>query len=135
MWGASMTVNDVTIGARLQAARRAMGFTQTDVGNQLGMVTSTISAIEAGKRSVSGTELYQFAEIYKRPLAFLLGGEPVSGSAGFQYLFRQADERILDRASIVKLEQLAADYHLLEELVGAGPLPLPPDYAAVGVRT
>jgi transcriptional regulator with XRE-family HTH domain len=128
-------VNDATIGTRLQAARRAMGLTQTEVGRELGMVTSTVSAIEAGKRSVSGAELYRFAEVYKRPLAFFLGGEPASKSAGFQYLFRQADEQILDRASIVKLEQLAADYQLLEDLVGAAPLPPPPDYSTFGFRT
>jgi Zn-dependent peptidase ImmA (M78 family) len=130
-----VSVNDATIGARLQTARRAMGLTQTEVGMQLEMVTSTVSAIEAGKRSVSGTELYRFAEIYKRPLAYFLGGEPPSESPGFQYLFRQVDEQILDRPSIVKLEQLAADYQLLEELVGAVPLPLPPDYSTFGFRT
>lgn len=130
-----MTVNDVTVGARLQAARRALGLTQTDAGKHLGMVTSTVSAVEAGKRSVSGTELYRFAELYKRPLAYFLGGEPPGQPAGFQYLFRHADEQILDRASIVKLEQLAEDYQLLEELVGAAPLPQPPDYSAFGFRT
>ena len=130
-----MTVNDSTIGARLQVARRAIGLTQTEVGNQLGMVTSTVSAIEAGKRSVSGAELYKFAEIYQRPLAFFLDGEPASLAGGFPYLFRQADERILDRTSIVKLEQLAADYQLLEELLEATPLPCPPDYSTFGFRT
>src|SRR4051794_37255965 len=52
-----MMPDEFPLGARLQAARRAIGLTQTEVGRQMEMVTSTISAIEAGKRSVSGTEL------------------------------------------------------------------------------
>jgi Zn-dependent peptidase ImmA (M78 family) len=128
-------VDDATIGARLQAARRAIGLTQSEVGKQVGMVTSTISAIEAGKRSVSGAELYQFAQLYRRPLAFFFSAEPPTDSPGFQYLFRNADERVLDRPSIVALQQLAADYQLLEELVNAEPLPMPPDYSAFGFRT
>lgn len=130
-----MIVDDATIGARLQAARRAIGLTQTDVGKQLGMVTSTVSAIESGKRSVSGTELYEFARIYGRPLAYFFSSQPPAESAGFQYLFRQANEGIVDRPNIVKLEQLAADYQLLEDLVQAEPLPLPPDYSAFGFST
>ena len=128
-------VDDGAIGARLQEARRAIGLTQTEVGNRMGMVTSTISAIEAGKRPVGGAELYRLAQIYKRPLASFLGGEPPSESPGFQYLFRQVDERVLDRASIVDLEQLAAAYQLVEELVEASPLPLPPDYSSFSFHT
>jgi Zn-dependent peptidase ImmA (M78 family) len=128
-------VDDAAIGARLQAARRAIGLTQTEVGSQLGMVTSTVSAIESGKRSVSGAELYQFAQVYKRPLAFFFSGDAPTESPGFQYLFRQANEGILDRPSIINLEQLAADYQLVEDLVDADPLPLPPDYSTFGFRS
>ncbi len=127
-----MMVDDAAIGARLQAARRAIGLTQTDVGKQMGMVTSTISAIEAGKRSVSGAELYQFAQIYKRPLAFFFSTQLPTESPGFQYLFRNVNEGIVDSGSIVQLQQLAADYQLVEELADAEPLPLPPDYSALG---
>jgi Zn-dependent peptidase ImmA (M78 family) len=128
-------VDDATIGVRLQTARRLLGLTQTEVGQKLGMVTSTVSAIEAGKRSVSGVELYRFAEVYKRPLSFFLDEGGPQPAPGFQYLFREADEQILDRASIIKLEQLAADYRLLEDLVDAVPLPLPPDYSSFQFRT
>ncbi len=61
-----MMVDDAVIGSRLQAARRALGLTQGDVGKQMGMATSTISAIESGKRSVSGPEIHAFARIYHR---------------------------------------------------------------------
>jgi Zn-dependent peptidase ImmA (M78 family) len=128
-------VDDAGIGARLQVARRAIGLTQADAGKQLGMVTSTVSAIEAGKRSVSGAELYQFAQIYKRPLAYFFADESPAEAPGFQYLFRNVNEGILDRPSIVMLEQLADDYQLVEELVGAESPPMPPDYSAFEFST
>lgn len=129
------SVDDRTIGARLQSARRALGLTQTDVGQTMEMVTSTVSAIEAGKRAVTGLELYQFAHIYGRPVAYFLGGEETGMGDGFQYLFRAVADRLHERRPLVELEQLAADYDLLEELVGAAPLPHPIDYSDFGLRT
>lgn len=127
-------LNDGTIAQRLLEARRAIGLTQGQVGKQVGMATSTISAIEAGKRSVSGPELHAFARIYHRPISYFFEQSP-AGSPGFQYLFRAAEPEVLDRVSIIKLEEMARDYVLLEELVGAAPLPTPPDYSTFGFRT
>lgn len=130
------SIDNETIGARLQAARRALGLTQTDVAENMDMVTSTVSAIEAGKRAVSGTELYGFAQLYGRPVAHFLGEDTAQEPAsGFQYLFRAVAERQFERRPLVELEQLASDYDLLEEIVGATPLPLPVDYSGFGFRT
>lgn len=124
----------MAIGARLQVARRAIGFTQGEVGARMGMATSTVSAIEAGKRSVTGPELYQLARIYQRPLSFFFESNEVGGAPGFQYLFREASEKALDRASVVKLEELDSDYRELEKLTGVAPLPPPPDYSRFGLE-
>ena len=129
-----MSVDNVTIGSRLRAARRTLGFTQTDAGGRMGMVTSTVSAIEAGKRSVTGSELYEFSRIYQRPVAYFLQSEDLSTSPGFQYLFRRVDDSVLDRSPIVELENLASDYDLLEELVGVSAPPMPPDYSGFEFR-
>jgi Zn-dependent peptidase ImmA (M78 family) len=131
----AIRIDNVTIGARLQAARRALGLTQTDVGQTMDMVTSTVSAIEAGKRAVTGAELYQFARVYGRPVAFFLGDETTGAADGFHYLFRAIADRPFERRPLVELEQLASDYDVLEELVGAPPLQLPIDYSGFGFRT
>ena len=130
-----MSISDEAIGAHLQAARKALGLTQSDVGAKMGMVTSTVSAIEAGKRAVTGPELFKFAQLYGRPLAYFLGQEQGGATDGFQYLFRAVADRLYERNPLVELEQLAADYNLLEELVGAAALPLPIDYSGFGFRT
>jgi Zn-dependent peptidase ImmA (M78 family) len=130
-----MRIDDEMIGARLQAARRALGLTQGDVGQRMGMVTSTISAIEAGKRAVTGAELYAFAQIYARPAAYFLGDESRQDSSSFEYLFRAAAEKSIERGQLVELERLVDDYDLLEGLVGAPRLPLPPDYSDFGFQS
>ena len=129
-----MSIDNATIGSRLQTARRTLGLTQTDAGSHMGMVTSTVSAIEAGKRSVAGSELHEFSRIYQRPLTYFLQTEELSTSPGFQYLFRRVDDSVLDRSPIVELEQLASDYDLIEKLVGVPTPPLPPDYSGFGFR-
>ena len=101
----------------------------------MGMVTSTVSAIEAGKRAITGPELFEFSQLYGRPLAYFLGQEQAGTTDGFQYLFRAVAGRLRERRPLVELEQLAADYDLLEELVGTAPLPLPIDYSGFGFRT
>lgn len=129
-----MELTNEAIAQRLLEARRAIGLTQSEVGKQVGMATSTISSIEAGKRSVSGPELHAFARVYHRPISYFFEQSPAD-SPGFQYLFRAAEPEVLDRVSIIKLEEMAQDYVLLEELVGAAPLPTPPDYSTFGFRT
>src|SRR4051812_88854 len=130
-----MSLENEAIGARLQAARRALGLTQTDVGQRMEMVTSTVSAIEAGKRAVSGAELYAFAQIYGRPVAYFLETEAAEESPGFQYLFRAVAEKLIDRGPLVLLDQLTEEYDLLEEIVSPPALPLPPDYSSFGFHT
>jgi Zn-dependent peptidase ImmA (M78 family) len=129
------SIDNETIGTRLQAARRALGLTQTDVAEHMDMVTSTVSAIEAGKRAVTGTELYRFAQIYGRPAAHFLGGEAAGATESFQYLFRAAADKLFERRPLVELEQLAVDYDLVEELAGAPPLPMPVDYSGFEFRS
>ncbi|MBI4492723.1 MAG: ImmA/IrrE family metallo-endopeptidase [Chloroflexi bacterium] len=129
-----MAIDDAVIGARLQAARRALDLTQGEVGKKMGMVTSTISAIESGKRSVTGPELHAFAQLYHRPLAYFFE-EEIPGSPGFEYLFRAADVETIDRTSIVEFQELTRDYALLEAVMDVPPLPLPSDYSQFGFRT
>jgi len=130
-----MSIDNESIGAKLQAARRALALTQTDVATQMGMVTSTVSAIEAGKRAVTGAELHTLARMYGRPVAYFLGDGAPAATTGFTYLFRAVADKLVDRKPLVMLEHLAADYDLLEEIVDTPPLPMPVDYSRFGFRT
>ncbi len=63
------------LGLRLREAREYLGLTQEFVAEQLDVPRASISAIETGKRKVSSRELAEFARLYKRPIAQLLGTE------------------------------------------------------------
>jgi transcriptional regulator with XRE-family HTH domain len=65
------------IGNRLREAREYVGLLQDEVAAALGIPRTSLSALEAGKRKVSGVELRRLARLYRRPVAWLLGEEDV----------------------------------------------------------
>ena len=52
------------VGARLAAARRAAGLSQTDVGRLLGIPQSRVAKLEAGDRRLQYLEAFEYAELY-----------------------------------------------------------------------
>lgn len=71
------TEEHTEIGNRLREAREYVGLLQDDVANALGIPRTSLSALEAGKRKVSGVELRRLARLYRRSVAWLLGEEEV----------------------------------------------------------
>lgn len=67
----------ITLGGRLREAREYVGLRQDEVATALGLPRSSLSALEAGKRKVSGVELRRLARLYRRPIAWLLGEDEV----------------------------------------------------------
>ncbi len=56
-------MDKATIGSRIKAAREIAGLTQSEVGRNLDIPQSAVALIEAGRRSVTGTELAIIAEL------------------------------------------------------------------------
>lgn len=65
----------VQLGARLKEAREYIGLLQEDVATALGIPRTSVHALEAGKRKVTGLELRRLARLYRRPVGWLLGEE------------------------------------------------------------
>jgi transcriptional regulator with XRE-family HTH domain len=65
------------LGNRLREAREYVGLLQEDVAGALGIPRTSLSALEAGKRKVSGVELRRLARLYRRPVGWLLGEEEI----------------------------------------------------------
>jgi transcriptional regulator with XRE-family HTH domain len=61
------------IGSRLREAREFVGLLQDEAASALGIPRTSLSALEAGKRKVSGVELRRLARLYRRPVDWLLG--------------------------------------------------------------
>jgi transcriptional regulator with XRE-family HTH domain len=58
---------------RLRAARRQAGLTQWDVARELGRPQSFVSKCESGERRIDVVELWEFACLYGKPLAYFIG--------------------------------------------------------------
>lgn len=63
------------VGSRLREARDMLSLTQEQVARALGIPRTSMQAIEAGQRKVTGVELRRLARLYRRPVAWLLGEE------------------------------------------------------------
>ena len=93
--GAETANEHEAIASRLREAREYVGLLQEDVANALGIPRASVSALEAGKRRVSGVELRRLARLYRRSVGWLLGEDVVAG-APENALFR-ATESLSDR--------------------------------------
>lgn len=63
------------MGARLREAREYIGLLQEDVAGALSIPRASVSALESGKRRVTGLELRRLARLYRRSVGWLLGEE------------------------------------------------------------
>lgn len=120
------------LGARLQDARKARGYTQQAVADQMEMARTTLVAIEKGERRITAHELIQLARLYGRSLSEFVSR--TFAMEGFVPQFRStwredfSQDADLEEAA-AELQKLSEDYLELERLCG---LPLarafPPPY-------
>ena len=64
------------LGQKLKQARTARGLRQEDVAKKLGIVRTTLVAIEQGSRRVTAHELAEMSALYGRPVSEWLAEEP-----------------------------------------------------------
>lgn len=62
------------VGARLKRARVARGYTEKQVGDELGCTPQQVSAIEVGKSEVKGSRLRRLCILFGEPSDFFLFG-------------------------------------------------------------
>jgi len=74
-WKLNTEEEQERLSERLRESREYLGLSQEFVAEHLGIPRASISAMESGKRKVSGVELKQLARLYKRSIASLLGEE------------------------------------------------------------
>lgn len=124
--------DDVTLGQRLQTARKAVRLTQQDAADLLGVARTTVVAIEKGERKTQPEELMALAEKYGLSLHDLLRQRPPTGGLDVQFkaYFKKrgmADPTIGDRLdqAAALLQQSAENYLELEEKLQS---PLPRSY-------
>lgn len=96
------------VGDRLREARLAIGLTQADTAGALGIGRSSVVALEAGTRKVSGLELRRLARLYRRSVAWLLGDEEPADIADVALNRATADLTDQDREQVLRFAQFLA---------------------------
>lgn len=124
------------LGARLQEARRARGFTQQDVAEEMGMARTTVVAIEKGERRITPDELIKLASLYGQSVSKLLNRTASTQDfvPQFRYSWRKDFEQTPDLQRVsFDLQQLSEDYAELEHLNGINRAEIPsPEYSIKG---
>lgn len=111
--GRSAAEEHKVLGARLREARETLGLVQADTAEALGVPRTSVAAMEAGTRKVTGLELRRMARLYRRPVAWLLGEDddgaaPAAGS-GRDVLFRATEPLSeQDREQVLRFAQFLA---------------------------
>jgi Zn-dependent peptidase ImmA (M78 family)/DNA-binding XRE family transcriptional regulator len=113
------TIDSRQLGERLKEARKARGLTQEAVASALGILRTTLVAIEKGDRQVTPDEVISMARMFGRSVSEFVSKR--ANKTPFLPQFRlppgqhNVEERDLTAAAI-ELENLARDYLELEEI-------------------
>ncbi|MGH3549928.1 MAG: helix-turn-helix transcriptional regulator [Pseudonocardiaceae bacterium] len=97
------------MASRLREARETIGLTQADTASALGIPRSSVVALEAGKRKVTGLELRRLARLYRRSVAWLLGEDSDEKEVADQALYRATAELSeKDKEQVIRFAQFLA---------------------------
>lgn len=97
------------VGARLREAREVISLSQGDVATALGIPRTSVVAMEAGRRNVTGLELRRLARLYRRDVAWLLGDNAAPSAAADTALFHATAELTPeDRDQVLRFAQFLA---------------------------
>ncbi len=73
----SATTDRKNLGVCLREAREYIGLSQEEVARYLSIPRTALSHIETGQRRVDALELKKLAQLYKRPVGYFTGDEPM----------------------------------------------------------
>jgi transcriptional regulator with XRE-family HTH domain len=73
---------DIAIGSRIRVRRRALGLSQTALGEDLGVTFQQVQKYERGVNRVSGSTMVRVARVLGVPSGYLLGDEDGKAAAG-----------------------------------------------------
>lgn len=118
----SSPIDGHLLGERLKNARKVRGLTQEAAASSLGILRTTLVAIEKGERRVKPGELIELAKLYGQPVSQLVSIR--TNKAPFLPQFRlPSNQQNLTEAELLaaasELEGLAKDYVELEEINAA----------------
>jgi Zn-dependent peptidase ImmA (M78 family)/transcriptional regulator with XRE-family HTH domain len=112
------TIDSRQLGKRLKEARKARGLTQEAVASALGILRTTLVAIEKGDRQVTPDELISMAKMFGRAVSEFVAKRANKTPFLPQFRLPSGQHNVAESdltAAAVELENLARDYVELEE--------------------
>ena len=112
--------NAVEVGRRLQESRKAVGLTQAEAAEKLGVARTTVVAIEKGERPARAAELMEFAKLYKRTVNEFV--RPSKSGLSITVQLRAVVEPEQSgglESALAEFQSLCEDYLELESLMNA----------------
>lgn len=120
------------LGERLKNARKARDLTQEAVAKKLGILRTTLVAMEKGERRVTPGELIEMAKMFGRPVSEFVSKRTNKEPFVPQFRVPPGQQNVTESelvAAAIELESLARDYVELEEINAAVMRPtFPPMY-------
>ncbi len=120
------------LGERLKDARKARDLTQEAVAKKLGILRTTLVAIEKGERRVTPGELIEMAKMFGRPVSEFVSMRTNKEPFVPQFRLPPGQQNVTESelaSAAIELESLARDYVELEEINEAMMRPnFPPEY-------
>jgi Zn-dependent peptidase ImmA (M78 family)/transcriptional regulator with XRE-family HTH domain len=120
------------LGERLKDARKARGLTQEAVATKLGILRTTLVAMEKGDRRVTPGELIEMAKMFGRPVSEFVSRRANKEPFVPQFRLPPGQQNVTESellTAAMELESLARDYVELEEINAAVMRPIfPPMY-------
>ena len=116
------TIDTRELGALLQQARKKRCMTQEEAAQILGVVRTTMVAIEKGERRLKAGELIKLAKVYGQAVSDFVRERPIVEpfEVQFRASFKQSEpEKAKIAPVIAELEELCRDYLELEGIVDA----------------
>ena len=102
------------IGAKLEFARKAIGYTQKRVEEQTGIGNTSLSDYENNKREPRFSELSLLAELYKRSIDFFLTDKPLVENV---MLWRRNPDMGEKKVTEAEFRQFCQQYRRLEVIM------------------
>jgi Zn-dependent peptidase ImmA (M78 family)/transcriptional regulator with XRE-family HTH domain len=121
------------LGERLKESRKARGLTQEAVAAKLGVLRTTLVAIEKGDRRVTPGELVAMAKMFGRPVSEFVSRRTNKEPFVPQFRLPPGQQNVTESeltTAAMEMEGLARDYVELEEINSVVMRPtFPPTYA------
>lgn len=109
----------MTIGTKIRYHRKALGLTQTEFGERLGVKKNAVSKWECGRvEDIPGSKVKQIAELFSVPLSYLID-DSIDDSPAPQPSEAELDEKLVKILTQLKPDEVSRVLDFISGMIAA----------------